>query len=65
MLRNLVAIGVRLNRTPSEMAAMSVDDYALLMGHFQLEAQSTDRATASSLAQQKLNSMPKPRPRRR
>lgn len=65
MLRNVVAIGVRLNRPPSEVMAWSVDDYALLVAHFQLEAQDQERQAAKGKAQQALAAMPKPRPKRR
>ena len=64
MLRNVVAIGVRLNRPPSEVMAWSVDDYALIVAHFQLEAQDQERLAAKGKAKEALGSMPKPRRKR-
>jgi hypothetical protein len=43
--------------------AMSVEDYALLMAHFQLEASEGDRETAKARARENLQSL-KPTRRR-
>lgn len=54
MLRNVVAIGVRLNKPPSEILGMSVEDYELLLAHFLLEGQDAERISAKQRARSNL-----------
>jgi len=57
MLRNVVAIGVRFHKLPSEVMEMSVRDYELLLAHFHLEQQEAERANAASKAQANLSKL--------
>jgi len=54
MLRNIVAIGVRLHKPPSEILDLSVQDYELLMAHFSLEQADSARSAATAKAQNAL-----------